>query len=72
MTLFLTHDELVELTGVKQHRAQIARLDELGVVNRQRGDGVVLVLRAHIDNMFGGGARGVHHKRVEPELRNAR
>lgn len=71
MSLFLTHDELEEVTGAKQLKSQQQRLSELGLVWRLRADGALLVLRGHLENTFGI-SHAASHKRVEPDLRNAR
>lgn len=72
MTLFLTHDELTELTGMKAKASQVGRLAELGIVYRKRADGAILVLRAHLENTFGVSHTVASRKRVEPDFRNAR
>ncbi len=46
--LFLTRDELVELTGKKRKSAQIRALAEMGIPYRVRPDGTPAVLRCDI------------------------
>lgn len=72
MSLLLTHGELEEITGKKSQRAQMERLTELGLVWRLRGDGALLVAREHFNTTFGVSAGAISHKRVAPELGNAR
>lgn len=52
--MFLTRDEVVELTGKKQRAAQVAVLNALGITHKIRPDGAVLVLRSHIEQVFAG------------------
>jgi len=51
--LFLTHDELTELTGRKRAAGQVEALRAMGIMHRVRPDGFPLVLRAHIAKEFG-------------------
>ncbi|WP_426195040.1 DUF4224 domain-containing protein [Massilia sp. DWR3-1-1] len=53
--MFLTPDELVEMTGRKQMRAQAVALTHLGVIHKIRADGKPLVLRAHVEQLLGAG-----------------
>lgn len=49
MSLWLSADELVELTGYKQREAQRRALAQLGVAFRIRpADGFLLVFREHV------------------------
>jgi hypothetical protein len=50
---FLTREEMAELTGRSQSKAQAAVLNSLGVQYKIRADGRVLVLRAHLEQQFG-------------------
>ena len=53
--MFLTQDELVELTGYKHRAKQVAVLVRMGYTPTQRPhDGRVLVLRAHVEAKLGG------------------
>lgn len=50
MSLFLTEDELIELTGFKRRKLQLAALGELGYEFRVRpADGFPLVNRSAIE-----------------------
>lgn len=49
MNTFLTHDELVELTGKKQPTAQRRVLDRNGIRYFVRGDGHNAVVRSQVD-----------------------
>lgn len=53
--MFLTPDELVEMTGRKQMRAQAIALTYLGIIHKIRADGKPLVLRAHVEEVLGAG-----------------
>ncbi|WP_183707112.1 DUF4224 domain-containing protein [Paraburkholderia tropica] len=62
-SLFLTQDEMVELTGRRQRASQVQALRSMGIEHKVRADGRVLVLRKHVEEAFG--AR--EHKASEPE-----
>lgn len=47
--MFLTPDELAELTGKVRGSAQVIALRIMGIEHRVRPDGRVLVLRSHVD-----------------------
>jgi len=51
--LCLTHDELVEITGLKKFSAQLRWLRKEGFVVKRRADGMPLVSRAHFESMMG-------------------
>ena len=48
MTLVLSPDELIELTGKQRRSAQAKVLTALAIPFRVRPDGSLLVLRAHV------------------------
>ncbi|THF64355.1 DUF4224 domain-containing protein [Pseudothauera rhizosphaerae] len=50
--LFLTPDELRELTGRIRHGAQARALRGMGIEHRVRPDGTVAVLRTHVEQQF--------------------
>lgn len=65
--MFLTDAELHELTGRQRRDAQVKMLLYMGIDHRVRADGTVVVLKSHIDKVFGGVAeQTVKVKRVEP------
>lgn len=47
--MFLTHEELIPLTGRKLRNAQAMFLEGMGIEHRVRSDGSVAVLRAYIE-----------------------
>jgi hypothetical protein len=51
--LFLTDEQLVELTGKRRPSAQAAELNRQGIQHKVRADGSVLVLRELVDQQFG-------------------
>ena len=51
--MFLTREELCELTGRKRRHAQTIQLRAMGIEHKTRADGSVAVLRAHIERVFG-------------------
>ena len=54
MTTFLDSEEIKELTNTTQKAAQIRVLKTMGIEHKIRADGSVVILRAHIDQVFGG------------------
>lgn len=52
-SMFLTHEQLVELTDRQQHASQARVLRSLGIEHRIRADGRVMVLREHVKQLFG-------------------
>jgi hypothetical protein len=53
-TMFLDNDEIRELTGRIQFRAQAKMLRVLGLTHKIRSDGSLLVLRSHVEQQLGG------------------
>lgn len=51
--LFLTVDEMIELTGKRQRNSQAAALCSMGIEHKVRADGRVMVLRKHLNQAFG-------------------
>jgi hypothetical protein len=51
--MFLTKDEIAEMTGRVQRRAQARDLNALGVTHKIRADGSLLVLRLHVEQLLG-------------------
>ena len=51
--MFLTLEELVELTHAKRRDTQIRALRSMGIEHRVRPDGTVAILRTHIEQVFG-------------------
>lgn len=52
--MFLTQQDLIELTGRRRHDAQATQLNRMGIVHKIRADGMPIVLKSHIDKEFGG------------------
>lgn len=52
--MFLTREEVQELTSKKRLSSQVAVLNSLGIVYKLRPDGSPVVLKAHIEQLFGG------------------
>ena len=65
--MFLTPEEIAQLTGRVQRRAQRTVLNALGVVHKVRPDGSLVVLRAHVEKELGGGATTGGHAEFEPD-----
>jgi hypothetical protein len=47
--MFLTEEELIELSGRRRHGYQRRQLDHLGIPYRVRTDGSLIVLRIHVE-----------------------
>lgn len=52
--MFLTKEELREMTLRTQYAAQVRALRAMGITFKIRADGSVAVLRAHVEEEFGG------------------
>lgn len=52
--MFLTREEVTEMTGRQQYRAQAKVLNAMGITYKVRPDGTLLVLRAHVIEQLGG------------------
>lgn len=63
--MFLSHDELIELTGKSQRAAQVRVLLHMGIEHRCRPDGSVAVLKSHIDKQLDG-----NHDSQLPQMRH--
>jgi len=63
--LFLSREELEELTGYKKPSAQARALNSMGIEYRVRPDGAVIVLRSHLEAILGGSTE--HTATPEPD-----
>lgn len=52
--MFLTDDELAELTGRTRRPAQIKQLRGMCIQHLIRPDGCIVVLRSHVEGLLGG------------------
>ncbi len=52
--MILSHEELIELTGKKAKPAQVQALRYIGLEFRLRPDGSPIVLKSHVEKVFGG------------------
>lgn len=65
--MFLTEEEIKDLTQRVQHQAQAKMLNALGLTHKVRSDGSLLVLRSHVEKELGGApAARSKAKVVEP------
>ena len=65
--MFLTREELIELTGKKRRASQAEALRQMGIEHKLRGDGSVAVHEAHVSKAFGAhDATQARSKRIEP------
>jgi hypothetical protein len=65
--MFLTDDELVQLTRRKRPSAQAVALLGMGIEHKLRPDGTVAVLRAHVERVFGASVSASQNREVEPD-----
>ncbi|SDH11724.1 protein of unknown function [Paraburkholderia phenazinium] len=65
-SMFLTENELAELTGKRRHNAQVKVLRGMGVEHKIRPDGSIVVLRAHAERILGERAPKSKIKAWEP------
>lgn len=52
--MFLTEQEIIDLTGRKRHNAQRSALNAMGITSKVRADGSLVVLSAHVHKELGG------------------
>lgn len=52
--LFLTEDEIFDLTKKIYGPTRVKALNALGIQHKVRGDGSIAILRGHIIKVFGG------------------
>lgn len=62
-SMFLSPDELVELTGRRQRASQEAALRAMGIEHKVRADGRLVVSRRHVEQQLG--AAGESHSQHE-------
>jgi hypothetical protein len=51
--MFLSADELVELTGRRQRESQAQALRMMGIEHKMRADGRLVVSRRHVEQVLG-------------------
>ena len=66
MSIFLSKEELTELTDKKISTSQRKALNFMGVEHKIRPDGSVAVLRSHVVKVFGGEESRRKKKPIEP------
>lgn len=66
-SLFLDRDEIAVLTGRQRSGCQARILKTMGVEHRMRPDGRVLVLRKHVEQIFGAPTQRRAPVEVEPD-----
>lgn len=67
--MFLTAEEIAQLTDRTQRRAQRAVLNFMGIEHKVRPDGSLVVSRAHVEKMLGAQLPAAKSKKeAEPDL----
>lgn len=64
--LNLSEDEIIEITGKRQHSAQARALRYLGFDFRQRADGSIVISRLHYEKSLGGITEKTVRVKTEP------
>jgi hypothetical protein len=64
--LFLSEEEIAELTGKRRTGAQKAVLDHVGITHKTRPDNSLIVLRSHMEAVLGGESRARPKPAQEP------
>lgn len=67
MTICLTRDELIQITGKKHRDAQLRVLVALGIDYKERPDGEILVLRTLVEKALGAKRAAERKRRNEPD-----
>lgn len=66
--MFLTDEQVEELTHRTRRDAQVRALRFMGIEHRVRPDGSVAVLRSHVQRILGDGAVAAKAKKeIEPD-----
>jgi hypothetical protein len=65
--MLLTDTEIVDLTRRTRHGAQAIVLRAMCIQHKQRPDGSLVVLRAHVEHLLGGTAPAKVNKKPEPD-----
>ena len=61
--MFLTPEQLIQLTGRRTRPAQRRALNQMGIIHEVRPDGFPVVMQAHIEQKMGGApARASTHE----------
>lgn len=63
--MFLTNNQIKELTGKHTHRAQRTVLNALGLTHKVRPDGTLVVAARHVEKVLGVTYGGMEAKRPE-------
>lgn len=66
--MLLTDQEIADLTRKRRHPAQAAQLRVMNIAFKQRADGSLVVLRAHVEHLLGGVAPSKVQDRIEPNF----
>lgn len=66
-TVFLSKEELHQLTGRTRRDAQLIALNHMGIEHKVRPDGSIVVLRAHVEKIMGGVAQQFQTSNDQPD-----
>lgn len=62
--IFLTQDEIREMTGRVRYKSQASVLSAMGIEHKVRPDGSLLVLRSHVEQSLGGTTKAQARQRA--------
>lgn len=69
MSMFLSPEEVTELTGKKQRPTQVLALKTMGIEHMVRPDGGIVVSRSHVERRLDGHIQlGLQSELTEPEI----
>jgi hypothetical protein len=64
--VFLSDEEIEQLTEKKRHSTQQKILNALGISHKVRPNGTLVVLRSHVEKLLGGSVAAPAKKEPEP------
>ena len=64
--MFLSTADIFELTKKRGHAAQVRALRRMGIDHKVRADGSVVVLKSHVEKIFGGNIEKPVRMKTEP------
>ncbi len=66
IAMFLTPEQLLELTGKSRRAAQVRALTQMGLEHTVRPDGKVIILRSHVERRLDSNIENKVRRRIEP------
>ncbi|MBC8725820.1 DUF4224 domain-containing protein [Paraburkholderia sp. 31.1] len=66
-SMFLSADELIELTGRRQRASQESALRAMGIEHKVRADGRLVVSRRHVEQQLGAASDSSTQNEIMPD-----